>query len=68
MTLPERVTDIISSFYFMRAQPLTPGTDVRLDMFSRGKLYRLVVHVQEKETVETEAGNFEAVRVQPEIF
>ena len=63
--LPERVTDIISSFYFMRSQPLTPGTDVRLDMFSRGKLYRLVVHVQEKETVETEAGTFDAVRVQP---
>ncbi|HUM03455.1 MAG TPA: DUF3108 domain-containing protein [Thermoanaerobaculia bacterium] len=66
--LPERVTDIISSFYFMRAQPLTPGTDVRLDMFSRGKLYRLVVHVQEKETVETEAGNFETVRVQPAML
>jgi hypothetical protein len=66
--LPERVTDIISSFYFMRSQPLTPGVDVRLDMFSRGKLYRLVVHVQEKETVETEAGTFETVRVQPAML
>jgi len=66
--LPERVTDIISSFYFMRSQPLIPGTDVRLEMFSRGKLYRLVVHVQEKETVETEAGSFEAVRVQPAML
>ncbi|HQR45394.1 MAG TPA: DUF3108 domain-containing protein [Thermoanaerobaculia bacterium] len=66
--LPERVTDIISSFYFMRSQPLTPGADVRLDMFSRGKLYRLVVHVQERETVETEAGTFETVRVQPAML
>jgi hypothetical protein len=63
--LPDRVQDIISSFYFMRAQPLVPGTEVRLDMFSRGKLYRLVVHVQEKESVETEAGTFPAIRVQP---
>ncbi len=39
--LPEHVSDIISSFYFMRTQPMTPRTDVRLDMFSRGKLYRL---------------------------
>lgn len=66
--LPERVTDIISSFYFMRTQPMTPGTDVRLDMFSRGKLYRLVIHVQEKETVETEAGTFETIRVQPAML
>jgi hypothetical protein len=66
--LPERVQDIISSFYFMRAQPLMPGTDVRLEMFSRGKLYRLVVHVQDKEAVETEAGTFSAIRVQPAMI
>jgi hypothetical protein len=66
--LPERVQDIISSFYYMRSQPLIPGTDLRVDMFSRGKLYRLVVHVQEKETVETEAGSFQAVRVQPAML
>ncbi|MGE5345426.1 MAG: DUF3108 domain-containing protein [Acidithiobacillales bacterium] len=66
--LPERVSDIISSFYYLRTQPLLPGTDIRLDMFSRGKLYRLVVHVQEKEIVETEAGAFEAIRVQPAML
>jgi hypothetical protein len=37
-------------------------------MFSRGKVYRLVVHVQERETVETEAGTFVAVRIQPALF
>ena len=66
--LPERVQDIISSFYFLRTQALVPGTDLRLDMFSRGKIYRLVVHAQAKETVETEAGTFVAVRVQPALF
>jgi len=66
--LPERVQDIISSFYYLRTRPLTPGTDLRLDMFSRGKVYRLVVHAQERETVETEAGTFVAVRVQPALF
>jgi hypothetical protein len=66
--LPERVSDIISSFYFIRTHPLVPGTDLRLDMFSRGKIYRLVIHVQEKETVETEAGTFETVRVQPAML
>ncbi len=66
--LPERVQDIISSFYFMRTQPLEPGTDVRVDMFSRGKVYRLLVRVQAKETVETEAGTFPAIRVQPAML
>lgn len=66
--LPERVSDIISSFYFMRTSPLRPGTDVRLDMFSRGKLYRVAIHVQERETVETEAGTFETIRVQPAML
>ncbi len=66
--LPERVQDIISSFYFMRSQPLVPGRDIPLDMFSRGKIYRLVVHVQEKEKVETEAGSFDTVRVQPAML
>jgi hypothetical protein len=65
--LPERVQDIISSFYYLRAQPLVPGTDIKLDMFSRGKVYKLSVAVLGKETVETEAGTFEAVKVQPQL-
>jgi len=65
--LPERVQDIISSFYYLRAQPLVPGNDVLLDMFSRGKIYKLRASVQARESVETDAGTFEAVRVQPQL-
>jgi hypothetical protein len=65
--LPDRIQDIISSFYFLRTQPLTVGTDVRVDMFSRGKIYKLKATVQAKEKVETEAGTFEALRVQPQL-
>lgn len=65
--LPERVQDIISSFYFLRAQPLVVGQDVRLDMFSRGKIYKLKASILEKERVETEAGSFEAFKVQPQL-
>jgi hypothetical protein len=63
--LPERIADVISSFYFMRTQPLTPGSDVAVELFSRGKIYRLSASVQGKERVETEAGTFDTVRVQP---
>jgi hypothetical protein len=65
--LPDRIQDIISSFYFLRAQPLAVGWDVRVDMFSRGKIYKLKAAVLEKERVETEAGVFEAFKVQPQL-
>jgi hypothetical protein len=65
--LPDRIQDIISSFYFLRAQPLAVGADVRVDMFSRGKIYKLKAAVLEKEKVETEAGVFEAFKVQPQL-
>ena len=65
--LPERVQDIISSFYFLRAQPLVIGQDVRIDMFSRGKVYKLKAAVLEKERVETEAGVFDAFKLQPQL-
>jgi len=65
--LPERVQDIISSFYFLRAQPLVIGQDVRVDMFSRGKVYKLKAVVLEKEKVETEAGVFETFKLQPQL-
>ncbi len=65
--LPERVQDIISSFYFLRAQPLVVGQDVRVDMFSRGKVYKLKAAVLEKERVETEAGVFDAFKLQPQL-
>ena len=65
--LPERVQDIISSFYFLRAQPLAIGQDVRVDMFSRGKVYKLKAAVLEKERVETEAGVFDAFKLQPQL-
>jgi hypothetical protein len=65
--LPERVQDIISSFYFLRAQPLAVGQDVRVDMFSRGKVYKLKAVVLEREKVETEAGVFDAFKLQPQL-
>ncbi len=63
--LPPRVQDIISSFYYLRTQPLEPGKSVQVDMFSRGKIYKLAASVLSREHVETEVGGFEALKVQP---
>lgn len=65
--IPERFQDVISSFYFMRTVPLVPGQDTRVDLYSRGKVYRLVVAVLAREKVETELGVFDALKVQPRM-
>jgi hypothetical protein len=65
--IPERFQDVISSFFFMRTVPLVPGEETRVDLYSRGKLYRLVVAVLGREKVETELGVFDAVKVQPRM-
>jgi hypothetical protein len=65
--IPERFQDVISSFFFMRTVPLVPGQETRVDLYSRGKLYRLVVAVLGREKVETELGVFEALKVQPRM-
>jgi len=65
--IPERFQDVISSFYYMRTVPLVPGEETRVDLYSRGKLYRLVVAVLGREKVETELGVFDALKVQPRM-
>ena len=65
--LPERVQDIISSFYYLRTQSLVVGQAVQLDMFSRGKIYKLSALVLGKEKVETDLGVFDAFKVQPQL-
>ncbi len=65
--LPERIQDIISSFYLLRAAPLVAGQSVNVDMFSRGKIYKVKAVVLGKELVETEAGEFTAFKVQPQM-
>ncbi len=63
--LPSRVADIISCFYYMRSQPLSAGKPIELDMYSRGKVYKIAATVLGKERVETEAGTFDTYKVQP---
>jgi hypothetical protein len=65
--LPARIQDIISSFYWLRTQPLVPGQSVHVETFSRGKVYGLSAVVEGRERVETDAGAFDAFRIQPQL-
>lgn len=65
--VPERFQDIISSFFWLRTQALLPGSSVDVDMYSRGKVYRLRAVVLGREPVETPLGAFTAYKVQPQL-
>lgn len=65
--LDQRVLDMLSSLYFVRAQKLEKGKDVIFDIINREKQYPLVVKVLGKETVKTSAGKFDCILVEPQF-
>ena len=65
--LSERVLDMLSSLYFVRAQTLTKGQDIIFDIINREKQYPLIVKVLGKETVKTAAGKFDCIVVEPQF-
>ncbi len=65
--IPSFVHDVLSSLYFLRTQPLTPGEDILLDVNSGAQTWSLRIKVKGVETVKVPAGTFECWRVEPLI-
>ena len=65
--LSQRVLDMLSSLYFVRARQLTKGQDIIFDIINREKQYPLVVKVLGRETVKTAAGKFDCIVVEPQF-
>ncbi|HAZ08758.1 MAG TPA: hypothetical protein DCZ01_09625 [Elusimicrobia bacterium] len=63
-TIPASVQDILSSVYFVRAQELKNGDQVVVDVNTPDN-WPLVVKVTSREQVETPAGRFSSVLVEP---
>jgi hypothetical protein len=59
--------DVLSAFYFVRTIPLKIGSEFYLDSHSDKKNYPLKVKVVKRDTVETPAGEFACVVVQPTL-
>jgi len=64
---PKFVQDIISAFYFVRAQDLKIGEEIALTNFDNGKCKDVVVKVLRKEKVSVTAGDFDCILVQTPI-
>lgn len=66
--VPKPVFDPLSLIYHLRMLDLTPGTVQRFNVFADGKLYTLEAAVTGRDTVDTPAGTFNTVVVEPRML
>jgi hypothetical protein len=64
--IPNCVTDMLSSIYYVASLPLLPGKTYSFPINDGGSTLTVMVHVEARELVKTPAGTFNAIRVQPE--
>jgi hypothetical protein len=67
LNVPDTVQDPLSCFYWYRTQPVADDSPVSLDVTDGSKLITGLVSVVRRETVETPAGTFKTVVVEPKI-
>lgn len=65
--IPAFVHDVLSSLYYLRTQPLTPGQDITLTVNSGAQSWPLVAKVKGIEKIKVPAGKFTCYRVEPII-
>jgi len=66
--IPECVQDILSAVYYARSLPMTVGQSFEFPLNDGAKTIQLHVDVQAEEEITTEAGKFQTVRVEPDVF
>jgi Protein of unknown function (DUF3108) len=66
--IPECVLDILSAVYYARSLPLPVGKSFEFPLNDGAKTIQIHVDVQAEETITTEAGKFQAIRVEPDVF
>lgn len=65
--IPRYLQDIISSFYFVRTQPMIEGKDIQIFVFDNGQYKEVKIKVVRKERISVEAGEFNCILVQTPI-
>ena len=67
IAVPNPVFDPISVVYYLRTLDLGPGKAYDLTLISDGKVYTVKARVIRREVIETPAGRFNTVLVEPEM-
>lgn len=68
INVPRPVYDPISLIYLLRQRDLTPGRAYHFELIADGKLYAVNARVIKKEKIQTPAGTFDCVRVEPQML
>ena len=66
--VPHPVYDPISLIHLLRMRDLTPGKVYDFELIADGKLYTVHARVVRKEKVQTPAGTFDCIRVEPQML
>ena len=66
--VPRPVLDPISVIYRLRTLDLSPGKVHEFELIADGKLYTVHARIVRREKVQTPAGRFDCVRVEPRMF
>lgn len=66
--VPRPVFDPISVIYYLRGLDLTPGKSHELTIIADGKIYTVHARVKRREKIQTPAGSFATVLVEPEMI
>lgn len=67
VAVPRPVFDPISVIYYLRALDLSPGKSHDITLVADGKVYTVHVRVVRRETIQTPAGKFNTVMVEPQM-
>jgi hypothetical protein len=63
--VPPFAMDVLASFYYIRTKPLRIGDIISMINHDNKKVYNLEVHVYMREEIDTAAGTFRCLKVEP---
>lgn len=63
--VPPFALDILASFYYIRTKPLRIGDIISMTNHDNKKVYDLEVHVYMRENIDTAAGTFRCLKIEP---
>jgi hypothetical protein len=68
LAIPEYVQDVMSAFYYVRTQTLHVGDTLAIPNLTNRQLYDVRVIVHDRERIETPAGEFDCLKVEPVLL
>ena len=67
IALEPETFDIYSSFYYVRHQPLKPGSSLYINVLDSKRLHRIEIRVLRRERIKVPAGEFDTLVIEPMV-